>query len=122
MASVISLPYYASDLPCPLPTENEIDEASDISRAYGGRRIVRAGPSFVVKYGKQVNLLEGDNMLFVRKNTNILVPQVYALFSNAETKKNYIVMEHIQGETQLSASPQLTPSEKDVITTTLRKL
>ncbi|KAL3491839.1 hypothetical protein BJX62DRAFT_224876 [Aspergillus germanicus] len=107
MASVISLPYYASDLPCPLPTENEIDEASDISLAYGGRRIVRVGPSFVVKFGEQVNILEGENMLFIRNNTNIL--------------KNYIVMEHIQGETLLSAWPQLTPSEKDLITTTLRK-
>jgi hypothetical protein len=67
MASVISLPYYASDLPCPLPTETEIDEASDISLAYGGRRIVRVGPSFVVKYGEPVNLLEGENMLFCPK-------------------------------------------------------
>jgi hypothetical protein len=74
MASLVSLPYYALDLPCPLPTDTEIDDAEDIALEYRGRRVVQVRRDFVVKFGKGVNLLEGENLLFVRENTNILVP------------------------------------------------
>jgi hypothetical protein len=120
MASLVSLPFYASDLPCPLPTDPEIDDAEDIALEYGGRRVVRVGRNFVVKFGKVVNLLEGENLLFVRGNTNILVPQVYALYTNPETGQNYIVMEQIHGETLQSLWSRLTSPEKDSVMTTMR--
>ncbi|KAL2823118.1 phosphotransferase enzyme family protein [Aspergillus granulosus] len=119
MASLVSLPYYASDVPFPLPTDTEIDDAPDITLAYGGRRVVQVG-HYVVKFGKCVNLLEGENLLFVREKTNIPVPQVYAIYTKPETGKNYIVMEQIHGETLQSLWPRLTSPEKDSIMTTMR--
>ncbi|RAH53367.1 hypothetical protein BO85DRAFT_471958 [Aspergillus piperis CBS 112811] len=69
MATTITLPYYAPDIPYTLPSASEIDAAPDISLAYGGRRIVEIGEHFVVKFGTGVNLVEGENMLFVQENT-----------------------------------------------------
>lgn len=118
MAITTTIPYYASDLLLPLPSEAEIDAAPIISMEYGGRKIVQVGSQFVVKFGRGVDLAEGENMLFVREHTKVPVPRVYALYSNAN--KNYIVMERINGQTLLSLWPQLDISEKNCITTTLR--
>ena len=117
----IKLPYYASDLPFALPTNAEIEAATDISLQYGGRRIAEVGDHYVVKFGKGVDLTEGENMLFANKNTNINIPRVYALYSDPTNGKNYIVMERIAGETLLSLWPKLSPLEKELIATILRK-
>ncbi|RJE23145.1 Phosphotransferase enzyme family protein [Aspergillus sclerotialis] len=89
----MKLPYYANNIPSPLPTNAEIEAAADISLEYGGRRIVEVGDHFVVKFGKGVDLIEGENMLSVSNNTNINIPRVYALYSDPTTGKNYIIME-----------------------------
>ena len=121
MRNSFEIPFYATDLPCPLPTDAEIENAPDISLEYGGRRIVGVGLHFVVKFGPGVNLLEVENMLFIRENTNISVPRIFALYSNPESGKNYIVVERIIGHTLLSAWPQLELSEKKSIVNTLQK-
>jgi hypothetical protein len=74
----------------------------------------------VVKFGKNVNLVEGENMLFVQENTNVPIPQVYALYSNPQMDKNYIIMECIDGETLATLWPSLTSSEKESIVARLR--
>ncbi|KAB8226679.1 hypothetical protein BDV33DRAFT_186708 [Aspergillus novoparasiticus] len=114
MATTVDLPYFATDLPCPLPTDSEINDAADIFPKYMGRRIFEVGQHYIIKFGKQVNLLEGENM-FVSENTNILVPRVYALYSDSARGVNYIIMERIPGESLLSMWPQLSPSEKDFV-------
>ncbi|KAL4992660.1 phosphotransferase enzyme family protein [Aspergillus falconensis] len=101
----LQIPFYAIDLPCPLPTDAEIESAPDISMEYGGRRIVAVGQHFVVKFGLGVNLIEGENMLF----------------TSPESGKNLIVMERMIGQTLLSAWPGLSPSEKESISSTLQK-
>lgn len=121
MQTSIDVPFYATELPRPLPTGAEIENAPDISMECGGRRIVAVGQHFVVKFGLGVNLLEGENMLFVREKTNIPVPRVFALYSDPKTGKNSIVMERILGQTLLSAWPRLTASEKEDISSDLRK-
>ncbi|KAL5049199.1 hypothetical protein BDW71DRAFT_176328 [Aspergillus fruticulosus] len=121
MRNSFQIPFYAIDLPCLLPTDAEIESAPDISMEYGGRRIVAVGQHFVVKFGLGVNLIEGENMLFVQENTNIRVPRVYALYTSPESGKNFIVMERMIGQTLLSAWPGLSPSEKESISSTLQK-
>lgn len=121
METPFEIPFYAADLPCPLPSSAEIENAPDISLQYGGRRIVAVGQNFVVKFGLGVNLIEGENMLFVRRNTNVSVPRVYALYSDTNTGKNYIVMERIIGQSLLSAWPQLTTLEKKRILSDLQR-
>jgi hypothetical protein len=120
METSVNLPFYAKDIPAPLPTSTEIEDAEDISLAYGGRRVVKVGQHFVVKFGKGIDLVEGENMLFVQHMTNIPVPHVYALYSDSQTGKQYIIMEHVTGVTLTSMWPNLTPAEKESITTTLR--
>ncbi|EFY94526.1 phosphotransferase enzyme family protein [Metarhizium robertsii ARSEF 23] len=97
------MPYFAAPgrLPEPLPTDAIIKCSSDVLKAGYGRRIVRVGQHFVVKYGVLVSLTEGENMLFVRETCDISVPQVFALYSRIHpggTKVSYIVMEYIQGK------------------------
>lgn len=121
MKNSFDIPFYATDLPCPLPTDAEIENAPDISMIYGGRRIVEVGQHFVVKFGLGVDLIEGENMLFVQENTKIRVPRVYALYTNSESRKKYIVMERIFGQTVRSAWPNLAPSEKTSLLGDLKK-
>lgn len=112
MKTSFEMPFYATELPCPLPTGTEIENAPDLSMRHGGRRIVGVGQHFVVKFGLGVDLIEGESMLFVRYNTNIPIPRVFALYSDLEIGKNFIVMECVLGQILLSVWPQLITSEK----------
>ncbi|KAH7317409.1 phosphotransferase enzyme family protein [Rhexocercosporidium sp. MPI-PUGE-AT-0058] len=82
MASFYSLPFYETSerLAAPLPTLEETT----------GRRIVRVGHHFLVKYSLNVNLIEGENMLFVGHSSNVPLPQVYAVYTDKATGFNYI--------------------------------
>ncbi|OOQ87431.1 hypothetical protein PEBR_17453 [Penicillium brasilianum] len=121
MNTPFDIPFYAADLPHPLPTSAEIENAPDIFLDYGERRVVAVGQLFVVKFGLGVNLIEGENMLFVQGSTDVPVPRVYALYSDPNTRRNYIVMERIIGRTLLSAWPQFTTPEKQLIVGELRR-
>ncbi|KAF6235290.1 hypothetical protein HO173_006484 [Letharia columbiana] len=116
----IALPFIAADVPSALPTNAEIEASKDVIAVTGGRRVVRVGTHFVVKYGLGVTILEGENMLFVRSTTTIPIPKVYALYTETDTKKNYIVMENIEGHTLAYKWPSLTESQKKAIATKLK--
>lgn len=118
------LPYYANptSLPAPLPTESEIKRSQDILSEYGGRKIVRVGRHFVVKYGPILEEIEAQNMIFVRGKTKIPVPKVYAIFNSPDKKEKvlYIIMEYIEGSTLLSKWPTMSTLEKDLVIKKLR--
>lgn len=88
--------------------------------AYGNRRVVRVGKHFVVKYGQGVDIIEGENMLFVQSRTTVTIPKVYALYTESDTKTNYIVMENVDGHTLASTWPSLTSQQKETIAAKLR--
>lgn len=117
--STVALPYYASNLPAALPTQEEIAAAPEISPAYLARRIVQINDYYVVKFGEAVELAEGLNMMFVREHTRVHVPRIYALYSQGG--KSYIVMQRIEDQTLLQLWPKLDPAEKEVIATRLRE-
>lgn len=71
MATTIAVPYFAADIPAALPSEAEIDASPDLVDNFKDRRIVSVGDHFVVKYGGHVNLLEGENLLFLREHTSV---------------------------------------------------
>lgn len=60
----------------------------------------------MIKYGSGVSVVEGKNMLFVSRETTILVPRVYAIYTATEissytdtrVETNYIVMEYLEGK------------------------
>ncbi|PQE11092.1 phosphotransferase enzyme family protein [Rutstroemia sp. NJR-2017a BVV2] len=69
----------------------------------GARRLVRVGP-YMIKYGTGVSPIEGENMLFVKRETMVPVPLVYAIYSIKKMSRNttieedctYIVMEYLE--------------------------
>jgi hypothetical protein len=83
MASTVTLSYYATAISYTLPINTEIETSPDIAHAYGGRRVVRVDTHFVVKFGRGVNLIEGENMLFIQRVTSIPVLKVFALYTDA---------------------------------------
>lgn len=96
----IQIPYYArpEELPSDLPTKDVIKSSTEILCEQSARKVVGVGLCFVVKYGLQVDLEEGWNMIFIKNTTSILVPRVYALFKDSESNENYIIMERIKGD------------------------
>lgn len=122
MASYYPLPFFAASdhLPAPLPTLEAITTSQDVLHESTGRRIVRVGSCFLIKYGLNVTLIEGENMLFVGQFSNIPVPQVYAIYSDKDTGVNYIVMENVQGQTLASRWNTLTTPAKTAIADRLR--
>ncbi|EEQ34510.1 hypothetical protein McanMca71_002511 [Microsporum canis] len=118
----VEIPYFASDLPCPLPSNAEIEEAPE-SVDHNGYKVVRVGDSYVVKYGHsvQLDLIEGENMIFIRHATRIRVPKVYALYTVPETSMNYIVMEYIEGKPLDTQWKSLSDREKEGIMSTLKQ-
>jgi hypothetical protein len=60
---------------------------------------VVVGLHFVVKYSRAINLEEGRTIIFIKENTLVLVPRVYALFNDTITRINYIIIERIYGKT-----------------------
>jgi Phosphotransferase enzyme family len=122
MNSTPQLPYYAdrSSLPAPLPTEAEIKGSQVILSEYGGRKTVRVGRYFVVKYGQILEEIEAHNMMFVRGKTKIPVPKVYAIFRSQDKEVLYIIMECIEGSTLLAKWPAMSDSDKDLVVKKLK--
>ena len=126
MESCCRLPFFATSdrLPAPLPTIETITGSEDVLQEYSGRRIVRVGTYFIVKYGAGVCLTEGENMLFIKQVSTIQVPNVYALYSRRidgdKLPTNYIVMENIAGENLASRWVSLDTPAKLAIADQLR--
>ncbi|OAA55442.1 phosphotransferase enzyme family protein [Cordyceps fumosorosea ARSEF 2679] len=88
------------DLPEPLPSLEAIESAQFISEKVS-RNVVSATACFAVKFGYEVQPLEAENMRFVRENTNVRVPRVFAVYQRdreTELPKTYIVMEKLAGD------------------------
>ncbi|KAG5954688.1 hypothetical protein E4U57_004213 [Claviceps arundinis] len=120
----LQLPYFApkSRLPIPIPSVQDIEYDAVVLHERDGRRVVRFGNHFVIKYGLDVSLTEGENMLFVRQTQPLLAPEVFALFS-VETdhgRVNYIIMENVVGDRLDQVWDRLGTPEKCRIADTLR--
>lgn len=117
-AAITELPYISPRAPDPLPSIKTI-QAAPLFDKIATTSITKLSDKYIVKYGPQVNSLEGENMIFVKQNTNIPVPEVYAIFHEAEEGFTYIIMEYIPGETLASAWPKLDDTSKCQISSIL---
>ncbi|KAG5959168.1 hypothetical protein E4U57_000855 [Claviceps arundinis] len=120
----IQLPYFApqSRLPIPIPAVQDIEREAVVLHERDGRRVVLFNNHFVIKYGLDVSLTEGENMLFVRQTQPLLAPEVFALFS-VETDRglvNYIIMENVVGDGLHEVWATLNTPEKCRIAGALR--
>uniref|UniRef100_A0A8H7K1C6 Aminoglycoside phosphotransferase domain-containing protein n=1 Tax=Bionectria ochroleuca TaxID=29856 RepID=A0A8H7K1C6_BIOOC len=113
----------AALLPGPLPTTEAIASSEDVLKEYPGRRIVRIG-EFVIKYSTYVSLNEGHTIRFIKEHSTIPVPEVYAIYSNPKENShrptNYIIMEHMPGESLQSCWSTLDDEAKNKIADQLR--
>lgn len=121
MAS-ISLPYYAdaATLPANLPTRDKIESSQDVLCDQSARKVVGVGQYFIVKYGLDVDLMEGETILFIQQETSVPVPRIYALFKDPINNKAYIIMERIVGRNLESEWPLLSQTQKDATAIQLR--
>jgi aminoglycoside phosphotransferase (APT) family kinase protein len=116
---LVPLPFYASPetLPEKLPSCEEIEAASSSETLLvdtSSRKVVRVR-KFIVKYGVQIDFLEGQTLLFLQRNRSRLpsltIPRVYAMFNKG--RDNYIIMECLEGWSTLhNVWQELTTREK----------
>lgn len=110
------------ELPAPLPTLAEIEASTRLPRRLvDSVQICFVRPHFVVKFGRAVKLAEADNMLFVRKHSDLSVPTLYAAFRDTESGKNYLIMEYIPGDSVSMVWGKLNKATKDSVAAQLRK-
>jgi len=85
----------------------------------------------LVKYGTHASLIEAKNMLYVAERTSIPVPRLFAAYAYRPLDRDiddfgsvygtYNFMEFIEGEDLAKLSRKLTPTEKQTISTNLKK-
>ncbi|KAF2128093.1 hypothetical protein P153DRAFT_367983 [Dothidotthia symphoricarpi CBS 119687] len=111
-----------ASLPANLPTLEEIEAATEILSDRTQCKVVGIGVHFVVKYGAQVDKLEGETTLFLGQSTCVPVPRVYALFQTPyrDIKRTYIIMERIRGPTLASEWPKMNRASKVAVSAKLR--
>lgn len=81
--------------------------------------MVRIGDHFMVKYGADIDTIEGENMLFIRQSCNINVPEVYVIFHD-ERNIHYIIMQYILGQSLMLIWQNLNKDQKLAIIVKLR--
>ncbi|KAM3449655.1 hypothetical protein MY3296_006739 [Beauveria thailandica] len=118
-------PFFAPSLqlPATLPSPEDIESCNKVIKEGDGRRIIQIGEHFIVKYGTRVSVIEGQNLLYVKKTKAVPIPEVYALYTKLSPKGRmvtYIIMEYIRGETLETAWPKLSPDEKHNVALELR--
>ena len=64
------IPFKYEELPSELPTKDPIEDSQDFLCEQSARKVVGVGSHFVVKYGLQIDLGEGLDMIFI-KNTRL---------------------------------------------------
>ena len=116
------LPYYApaEALPSKLPSKDAVESATEILCEQSARKIVAVGLHFIVKYGLQINLGEGQTMLFLQKYVNASIPRIYALFKDSDTGTSYIIMERVRGDRLDSIWSHLDDEKKQDVSNQLK--
>lgn len=122
---VFELPYFAPRhrLPAPLPTQAAIEASGQVLQECTGRRVVLYDDCYIVKYGANVSLTEGENLLFVRETQAVPVPEVFALYSTTDERGHsikFIVMEYIPGQGLNTLWTRLDPPQKAKLSSALR--
>jgi hypothetical protein len=121
--NLVQLPFLRppSQLPAPLPSEKDFLESPTVFKATNSEsahhRVVAVAAHFVVKHGRGVKEIEGQNMLFLERyaNASLTVPRLYAMWRMPSSGHLCLVMERIEGEQLESPWPTLTSEEKSVI-------
>jgi hypothetical protein len=104
----------------PNMTEIMMSPGFSINRASTGVCLLRIGP-YAVKIGYGVSIVEGLNLLYVRKKTRINVPTVYAVFRDTRIGMNVIIEDHVKGDLLLTLWPKMHDRGKKVVSGVLQQ-
>ena len=109
------------DLPGPLPSVEAIKLAQgpDILDTRFNH-VVRVNGHFAVKFSRNIDPIECENMRFVAESTQIRIPKLYAAFTDVATGITFLVMEYIPGQTLAQCWGSLGADRKELIATQLR--
>ena len=111
----VSLPYFNNNDPLiNIPTKAMIHASQDIIKENMTSKVVGVGRQFVVKYGRGLDLIEGQNAIWVATHTGIRVPKLYALYEDTKDKIKYIILERLPGTTLEVAWPSISNAQKDL--------
>lgn len=117
----LSLPYFSADPPGPLPTQEQIENAHEILAEVGGRKVVRVGEQYAVKYGDAAEEVEAATIIFLRQTTSINLPKVYAVYRSGVKDMLVVIMEYIPGSNLHEAWPMLSAAQKEKVCLELRR-
>lgn len=109
------LPYFVDNLPAPLPTQEQIENASDVLAEVAGRRVIRVGEHFVVKYGTNNDEVEAATLIYLSKTKLVNVPKVYAVYRSGPNDALFIIMEYIPGDNLAKVWTCLSTESKEQI-------
>jgi serine/threonine protein kinase len=111
-----------SELPAPLPKEKDFLESPSVLLDRSHHRVVAVGTHFIVKHGRGVDEIEGQNLLFLERysNASLKIPRLYAMWRMPSSGHLCLVMERIPGENLESVWSALTSLEKSVICAKLK--
>lgn len=114
------------ELPQPLPSLEVIENspAHEVLKESTFSRCVCIDDTYVVKYGDYVFPIEGENLRYIRENTDVLVPKLFAVYQQPgkyDRLITYIVMEYIPGDSLENLWATLDDSKKDSIASELRR-
>ncbi|BDD57420.1 hypothetical protein MAP00_002783 [Monascus purpureus] len=121
----VHLPYFRSELPAPLPTEQDILKSDTVFRHDDSyHRVVAVGPHFLVKHGRGVREREGQALLFLESHLNgaVSIPKLYAMYRIPTNGHLCLVMERIQGESLEAIWHMLGEDAKSTICSKIRTL
>ncbi|KAI0436251.1 kinase-like domain-containing protein [Xylaria telfairii] len=117
----VKLPYFAP-APIAIPTYEEIVTQASLNTIADnpGRVVVKIGKHFIVKYGKDVDFLEGENMLIVQQYTNLPIPKLYAMYQHDPSRDKVLIMEYVAGEVLSTCYDKLDAAHKASVGAQLR--
>lgn len=102
--------------------KNSLPTTGKVNSYDGKLDVIRLTSTTVVKFGPQASLIEAKNMRFVRDNTSIPVPKLYAAYAYGPLDRAksteydvYIFMENIEGENLESCWDTLDDEQKETI-------
>ncbi|KAI9783835.1 MAG: hypothetical protein M1839_003171 [Geoglossum umbratile] len=88
--------YSSPSAPSQIPTVQEIRASTNVISEKLRRTVVAVSDTFLVKYGRAVEEIEGWNLLFVEQSLGMPAPRLYAMFE--ESQDIFLVMEYIHGD------------------------
>lgn len=112
------------NLPEPLPTPEQIESSRSVIKRMVSKSTVRVGNSYVVKYGMGVEPCEGENMRFVRAQSDVPVPRLFGIYQRVnvfDKRVTYIIMEDIPGDTLESLWDKIGATNKSNIAERLQE-